>query len=80
MDKKVINVNYGPDNLRFYKPNNALIIGFRYNDFDEGLTKEIHFKRKTFIEANIEIMERLLNKNSEIPIYIVHYNEFSIKK
>ena len=42
-NEKGVNVNYGPDNLKYYKPSNSIVIGVRYNQFQNISNDETAF-------------------------------------
>ena len=84
LDSKV-SINYGPDAYSFFKPDNALIIGYRFNDYyqDENTTNEkwVEDNNKRLFE--LELTEMGLNKlykgKLQIPIYLQKYNDFSVE-
>ena len=77
--------NFGPENIQFFAPSNALIIGFRYDEFnyngmsdkewDENYNKQILLLENIFKQLN-ENIKNNFNNNS----YIIKYDDFSIKK
>ena len=69
--------NYGPDNSKFYKQTNSLIIGVRYS-----MNKDIFFKQEQLIDNLIMILEsdaKRAHKNS-VPLSVLKYNNYCIKK
>ena len=78
-NEKEININYGPDNIKYYKPSNSIIIGVRYNQF-----QNIHTDENTFslLEDKLHILTNFLEyrikKEIDIPFNIIEYNEYSI--
>lgn len=84
-DNSVISINYGPESESFFAPNNAVVIGLRYDElYNIGMTDdewdELHDLQ---IDELINIMslfnEETKNKLSA-PHQIIMYNDFSIKK
>ena len=81
---EVYNINYGPDSLSFYKPNNALIIGVRFDNYyksplesdDEWNNK--YNDRLYELEIIMKILSRKLEKFETLG-YVIEYNDFSIK-
>lgn len=78
-------INYGPSNSKFYAPTNSLVIGFRYDEFNnEGVSDEVwdnnHEKQiddifQTFLDLEIQAETFKL-----MPVKIIQYNEYSVKK
>ena len=77
--EKGININYGPDNIKYYKPSNSIIVGVRYNQFQNLSSDENTFSSledKLHILTNF--LEYRIKKESDIPFNIIEYNEYSI--
>jgi len=79
-------VNYGPETSEYLKPNNAIIFGFRYNQFDKKDSQsdiewqELYFERLNDVYRNLgNFRINTLNSKENISYYIIEYNEFSIK-
>lgn len=78
-------INYGPSNPKFYAQTNSLVIGFRYDEFNnEGVSDEVwdnnHEKQiddifQTFLDLEIQAENFKL-----MPVKIIQYNEYSVKK
>ena len=85
-EEDTVNVFYGPDNGNFMYPNNAVIIGIRYDDYyqAEGESPEDWFEannnRLQDVETHSIILETRMPKLAGVDCYAVKYNEFSIKK
>lgn len=82
--KKCI-TNYGPDSSSFMAPNDAIIIGIRYDEFlENGLSDkewdELHDKQLLYIVELRNKMQENLKQEIQIPIAILKYNEFSVNK
>lgn len=78
-------VNFGPLSTSFFAPNDALVIGFRYdmfndNGMDEDVFAENYERQREFcLNLNEQLESQLQNKLS-IPIKVIEYDEHSIKK
>lgn len=81
-DVKGININYGPDNLKFFKPSNAIIIGVRYNQFHNMENSENLFTSFASSEGQLQILsdflEYRIKQETELPFYVIKYDEFSV--
>lgn len=77
-------INYGPDNSNYFKPTNAIIIGFRFDEYLNHNIKtwpETHYEQLEIVNNLLEIVKYDINKlNLSIPVCIIKYNDFSIKK
>lgn len=84
-DNQVFNINFGPESETFLAPNNALVIGIRYDEFNtNGMTdKEWDCNYNKQLEELFGMMnniELVANSKLNIPVRVIQYNEFSIKK
>lgn len=89
MEREGTVINYGPmESSAFYAPCNSLIIGFRYDPLFEG---ELALKnddawynnyqeQQIFIMTQIRDLEKEMQEKFDIPVKIIMYDEFSIKK
>lgn len=79
-----VNVNYGPDNKKYIRPSNAIIIGVRYNQFSNLPKDENIFSSFGSAESKLKILTNFLEykiKNEyNVPFYVIEYDEFSVKK
>lgn len=79
---KGININYGPDNFKYFKPSNALIIGVRYHQFYHLDNSSESFSTFASSEGQIQILSNFLEykvkQETEVPFYIIKYDEFSV--
>ena len=80
---KVFMTLYGPDSSKFLAPNNAVILGLRYNIFDtNGLNdnewKDLYFKQLEFLNSLIKEMKNNFINILNIPINIIQYDDYSI--
>ncbi len=78
-------MTYGPDSRTYMAPNNALVIGIRYDEFaDQGLNDEewdeLHDKQIIYLGKLFTNMYSQLKECLNIPISIIKYNEYSIKQ
>ncbi len=82
---EICTITYGPDSRTFMAPNNALVLGIRYDEFaDQGLNddewdelhnKQIEFLGELFIDMHTKLKEKL-----NVPISILKYTRYSIRK
>ncbi len=77
--------NFGPTSSRYLARNDALIIGFRYDEFnDNGMDDETfdknYEKQKEYIKIlNKQFEDEIENKLNH-PVKVIEYDENSIKK
>lgn len=77
---------YGPDNLRFIKPSNSIMIGIRHNAFyireneDENIWENKYEEKERYLNLFIPELERQLNNKGLGKVFVIEYNDFSIKK
>lgn len=82
---EIFYTNFGPASENFIKPNNALILGVRFDEYyvEEGEPQEAwvirHNTRLSRLFNLCEMLEYTLSKNMQIPVSVIKYNEFSIK-
>ena len=85
-NNQIINTNYGPNSSRrFFAPNNAIVIGFRYDElYNIGMTDdewdELHDKQMDVLSEILNLFEIETQKVLHIPHKIIIYNDFSVKK
>ena len=76
---------YGPDNLRFIKPSNSIMIGIRHNAFyireneDENIWENKYEEKERYLDLFIPELERQLNNKGLGKVFVIEYNDFSIK-
>lgn len=83
-NEKGVNINYGPDNFKYYKPSNAIVIGVRYNQFqnlsnDEGALDDF-MKTKHNIFLFAQFLEYKVKLDTDISFCVIEYDEFSVHK
>ena len=82
-DKYIADVNYGPDSLNFYKPNNSIIIGVRYNQFKNINNDKETLKNFAQAEGKLQVLTNFLEykvkRKNKVPFYVIKYDDFSIK-
>lgn len=82
---EIFYTNFGPASKNFIKPNNALILGVRFDEYyiEEGEPQETwvirHNTRLSMLLNLCEMLEYTLSKDMQIPVSVIKYNEFSIK-
>lgn len=74
---------YGPNSRTYMAPNDAVIIGVRYNEYDlqELSDKEwsdLNMKQMEFLYPFIKNMKEEIKENLKNSISIIQYNDFSI--
>lgn len=80
------NVFFGPMNGKFAAPENALVIGIRYDDYrqepgqSDDKWMELNNGRLQDVETLSMIMEIRLSKATGVPTVPIKYNDFSITK
>ena len=79
---KNVNINYGPDNLQYYKPPNSIIIGVRYNQFENIDDKEENFSKYAKAEWILNLLtgslEHKIRQETKIPFHIIKYDDYSV--
>lgn len=79
-----VNINYGPDAYSFFKPDNAFIIGYRFDDYykDDNTTDEEWVEQNNDRLFELELTEMGLNRVFKdkllIPVCVQKYNDFSV--
>lgn len=78
-------INFGPEAMSFYAPINALVIGFRYDEFslngmDDNAWDQQNYKQREEIPIILNSMKTQFSEILNMPVYNICYNEFSIKK
>ena len=77
-------INYGPISKSTLALNNALVLGFRYDEFNQnGLSDEEweknYLEQIKMLETFISNMERELSQKLGIICNIIKYDEFSVQ-
>ena len=87
--KKVILSNkgytmYGPDNSKYLKDSNSIIIGLRHKgiDLNSNNEEEINtfMKQSNYLKLFIPELERQLNERNKDKFNVIEYNDYSIVK
>ena len=78
-------VNFGPLSTDFFAQNDALVIGFRYDSFndngiDEDAFADNYEKQREFCLSLNKQLEIQLQNRLQIPVKVIEYDENSIKK
>lgn len=79
-------INYGPDDIKFFRPNNSLIIGVRYDNYyrkkdeNDEEWEERRLSQIRFIDDLSAFVQSRINKEFALPVCIIKYNDYSIKK
>lgn len=82
----IYNTLFGPDNSSFIAPSNSLILGIRFDDFyspnNESSDKWSNDNSRRLQVINIisMMLHSNLSKELDMPITVIKYNDFSIKK
>lgn len=77
----VLMTNFGPESGNFMVPNNALVLGIRYDEFNQANMDDSTWDKnnKEQIKFLLNIEDQLINNsNLDIQVYIIKYNEYSI--
>lgn len=79
-------VMYGPNSQSYMARNDAIVIGFRYDEWNtDGLSDEewdeLDYKRKFEFLPDLfqNILQEALEKKIEVPVQIIKYNDFSVR-
>lgn len=77
------NVAYGPNTLdgRFYKPSNAIIVGVRYDEFNnlpEDDAVNLFATRRGILAISNDFLEYKVRKHLGIPFYVMIYDEYCV--
>ncbi len=75
---------YGPENLNFSAPNNSIVIGFRYDEFNmNGLSEDDwqsrYDKQSYFSYSLLKRMNEELKDKLKVPVIVIKYSDFSIR-
>ena len=78
-------INMGPDNSDYYVPNQSIVIGFRYDEFNlNNLSDEqwdnLHDKQLLYLSEFLLKMSKEISSKVNIPVQVIKYNEYSDKK
>lgn len=78
------NVNFGPNSSTYYAPHNALVVGFRYDEFNlNGMTdsawRDNNDKQYEMLETVEDELQSELSDKLEIPVQVIQYSDLSIK-
>lgn len=77
--------NFGPISPRFFAPVNALVIGFRFDEFDyNGLSDQewaiLDDQRRKDIDLTLDTMGKRIREQTNMPFSLIQYDDFSVKK
>lgn len=84
-NKQIVSTNYGPQSGSYFAPNNAIVIGFRYNElYNIGMTDdewdELHDEQMDVLSDILNLCN-IENQNAlYIPYEIIIFNDFSVRK
>ena len=75
---------YGPDNSKYLKDSNSIIIGLRHKgiDLNSNNEEEINtfMKQSNYLKLFIPELERQLNERNKDKFNVIEYNDYSIVK
>jgi len=76
---------FGPDSSNYLAKNDAIVIGINYDEFNlNGLNddewSELYFKQSANLYSIIEKMRSEMKNKIDIPVEVLKYNMFSIKR
>lgn len=79
--------NYGPLSDGYFAPVNALVIGFRYDMYEEETDQkdddiwfDTYAKQREFLQAFLPVISETLNTHFAVPCTIIEYDDDSVKK
>lgn len=79
-------ISYGPDSYSYFGPDNAIIIGVRFDEYymrDGQTIQEWDFEnrnRDTEADTLVMLMQMNFNKQKNLKIKAIRYNDFSIDR
>lgn len=78
-------INFGPSSLTFMVPNDSLVIGIRYDEFNlndepEEAWGERHDKQITYLSNIFGKISNTAKEKLKIACYVIKYDEFSVSK
>ena len=79
-------VNFGPLNKQYFAPSNSLVIGFRYDEFNNSGCKDDdewdvnHDNQREQLGRIIMDISTNSKDKFNVPLAIIEYNDFSVKK
>lgn len=77
-------VNFGPQSPQFYQPSNSIIIGFRYDEYEQDVNQTDeewdirNQQREDFLLPFLEKIEKEFDQKLPVPIRIIWYDDESI--
>ena len=75
-------INYGPNNSKFIRPSNAVIIGVRYDEFSQLTQKdnllEYYSSSLSNLQILINFLEYKIKKEKNVPFAVIKYDEYSV--
>lgn len=82
--KEPIDINFGPDSLKFYVPNNSLVIGVRIKNTiknpEDDTEVDRYLKNVELIEDMIQEIEESIMSSLPVEAYVIQYDDDSIRK
>lgn len=73
-------IAYGPDTSYYNKLNNSLVIGFRYDAFNDSHNDDLYDKQQYLCTNVNNKLEKKLNSLTNIPVSVLEYNKYSVDK
>lgn len=82
-EEKGIQVNYGPSSENFFAPNDSLVLGFRYDEFNlNGMSEDDwlmnRLEQYQFLENIFSKMEKDISSKLKMSSKIIQYDDYSI--
>lgn len=76
-------IQYGPDSSSFFARNDSIVIGVRYDEFaDTELSdkewERLNYMQSDFLYSLIKKMNGYFKGRTEVPIYILKYDDMSV--
>ncbi len=82
--EKSINISYGPDNLKYYKPSNSIVIGVRYDKFKNSMNNDQTLNNFVSLEGQLllltQFLEYKIKRQYNIPFSVIEYDDFSVHR
>lgn len=81
---EVRKINYGPPTPDFFAPVDSIVLGFRYDIYGNSNENEnwldTEFQKKLYLQSVLSSQMEECEKNLDIPLKILVYDDFSVKK
>lgn len=77
-------VRYGPDSNNYFGTRNSIILGFRYDEFnqqglDDNEWNQQYDQQIIFLTQMLADIENNINSQNDIQVQVIKYNDFSVR-